>query len=66
MITGELAVRLKSASGAPARLVFHGAVRASGPQLMLTKLLPSSTVAFAVKLKTGFGTYVSLVPGGTL
>ena len=32
---------------------------------MLTQLLPSSTVAFGVKLKIGFGTVASEMPGGT-
>ncbi len=37
----------------------------NGPQLILIQLLPSSTVAPAVRLKTGTGTFPSLVPGGT-
>jgi hypothetical protein len=37
----------------------------SGPQLMLIQLLPSSTVAVGVKLKTGLGTIASAMPGGT-
>src|SRR6266404_59060 len=41
-------------------------VSARGPQLMLTQLLASSTVAPAVRLKIGLGTLDSLVPGGTL
>ena len=32
---------------------------------MLTQLLPSSTVAAGVKLKRGFGTVASEIPGGT-
>ena len=42
-----------------------GLIKDNGPQLMLTQLLPSSTVAPAVRLKTGMGTLLSLVPGGT-
>src|ERR1700693_5424309 len=38
----------------------------SGPQLMLIQLLPSSTVAFGVRLKIGFGMVASEMPGGTL
>src|SRR5215472_17140578 len=37
----------------------------SGPQLMLIQLLPSSTVAAGVRLKTGLGTVASEMPGGT-
>ena len=32
---------------------------------MLTQLLPSSTVAAGVRLKIGFGTVASEMPGGT-
>jgi len=42
-----------------------GLVSASGPQEMLTQLLPSSTVADGVRLKTGLGTVASAMPGGT-
>src|SRR6059058_1719492 len=37
----------------------------NGPQLMLIQLLPSSTVAAGVRLKRGFGTVASEIPGGT-
>src|SRR5437868_11512025 len=37
----------------------------NGLQPMLTQLLPSSTVAAGVKLKRGFGTVASEIPGGT-
>src|SRR6267143_630890 len=37
----------------------------SGPQLILTQLLPSSTVAVGVRLKIGLGTVASAMPGGT-
>jgi len=42
-----------------------GPIKASGPQLMLIQLLPSSTVATGVRLKTGLGTVASEIPGGT-
>src|SRR5262249_2666297 len=42
-----------------------GAIRDNGPQLILIQLLPSSTVAPAVRLKIGVGTLPSKVPGGT-
>src|SRR6201987_4512081 len=42
-----------------------GLVSDSGPQLTLIQLLPSSTVADGVKLKTGFGVSESAMPGGT-
>ena len=42
-----------------------GFVIASGPQLMLIQLLPSSTVAAGVRLKMGLGTVASEMPGGT-
>src|SRR6516162_6588594 len=42
-----------------------GLLMASGPQLILIQLLPSSTVAAGVRLKTGFGTVASEIPGGT-
>src|SRR5215475_139681 len=38
----------------------------SGPQAMLIQLLPSSTVAAGVRLKIGFGTVASAIPGGTI
>jgi len=37
----------------------------NGPQRMLIQLLPSSTVATGVRLKMGFGTVASAMPGGT-
>src|SRR3974390_2142375 len=37
----------------------------NGPQAMLIQLLPSSTVAAGVRLKIGFGTVASEMPGGT-
>ena len=40
-----------------------GCVKDNGPQLIFTQLLPSSTVAPAVRLKTGAGTLASFVPG---
>src|SRR5258705_10545163 len=43
-----------------------GLVIDNGPQLILIQLLPSSTVAPAVRLKMGVGTFPSFVPGGTL
>jgi hypothetical protein len=42
-----------------------GVISEKGPQLILIQLLPSSTVAPAVRLKIGTGTFPSLVPGGT-
>src|SRR5579863_7909229 len=42
-----------------------GTLRSSGPQLTLIQLLPSSTVAAGVRLKTGFGAEASTMPGGT-
>lgn len=49
----------------PSMTPVTGLVTDSGPQLMLTQLLPSSTVADGVRLKTGFGTVASEMPGGT-
>src|SRR5579871_1898173 len=43
-----------------------GFTRESGPHVMLIQLLPSSTVAEGVRLKIGFGTDASEIPGGTL
>src|ERR1700747_2207477 len=42
-----------------------GLDRSSGPQLTLIQLLPSSTVADGVRLKSGFGAVASTIPGGT-
>ena len=41
-----------------------GLVSDNGPQRRLTQLLPSSTVATGVRLKIGFGTVASEMPGG--
>ena len=43
----------------------ESSLSASGPELTLIQLLPSSTVADGVRLKTGFGVAESAMPGGT-
>src|SRR5467141_1895307 len=61
-MAGEPAANEWSPSTAPV----DGLVIENGPQLILIQLLPSSTVAPAVRLKMGVGTFPSFVPGGTL
>ena len=46
-------------------LLLTGFSSDSGPQRRLIQLLPSSTVATGVRLKIGFGTVASEIPGGT-
>jgi len=49
----------------PSVPILDGLVIANGPKLMLIQLLPSSTVAAGIRLKMGFGTVASAIPGGT-
>src|ERR1700746_1277362 len=46
-------------------LLVTGFTSDNGPQRRLIQLLPSSTVATGVRLKIGFGTVASEIPGGT-
>src|ERR1700751_5071087 len=66
-MAGDPAANEKSLSGVSAAglVSLVGAISDNGPQLMLIQLLPSSTVAPAVRLKIGVGTLPSKVPGGT-